>query len=127
MADVIKVTNTGLSIITGRIKGQGVEPNYLSTGTGTNVANNTDTTLQTPRSEARVACTTTQQTTVATNDTYQAVGTVTYSTTSGAITEAGLFDASSGGNLFLRASFDAININPGDSIQMTIKVQFVSA
>ena len=127
MADVLKVVNGGLAIITNRLKGAGTEPSYLGTGTGATGAAVTDTVLQTPRAEARVLGTSTQQLTVVTGDTYQVVATVTYASTSGAITEVGLFDASSGGNMFLHGTFSAINVNPGDSIQFTIKTQFVSA
>lgn len=34
MADVLKIVNNGLSIITNRLKGAGTEPNYLGSGTG---------------------------------------------------------------------------------------------
>ena len=125
--DVVVVTNVGLGIVTNRLKGSGTEPNYLHWGTGGTAAADTNTALQTPRAESRVAGTSTLQTTSTTNDTYQVVGTLTASGTAGAIVEAGLFDASTGGNLFLRATFDVINVSVGDSIQFTIKTQFDQA
>jgi hypothetical protein len=40
------------------------------------------------------------------------------------ITNAGLFDASTSGNLFIKGDFTGIVLNTGDSIQFTIKAQF---
>lgn len=42
----------------------------------------------------------------------------------GAITEAGVFDASSAGNMWLSASFSAINKAAGDSLQITWTLTF---
>lgn len=126
MADVVKLVATGRSIITARLRGTGTEPNYLGIGTGTTAPVDGNTTLETPRAESRISCTTTSQTTSTTNDTYRAVGTVTISGTSAAVTEVALFDASTSGNLFLRATHDVINLSVGDSIQYTINTQFTS-
>jgi hypothetical protein len=127
MPDTVVVTNTGLGITTNRIKGSGTEPNYVHWGTGATAAAEANTALQTPRAEARVAGTSTQQTTTTTNDTYQVIGTLTAASTSAAITEAGLFDAATSGNLYLRATFDPINVSVGDSIQFTIRVVYDQA
>ena len=40
------------------------------------------------------------------------------------ITNAGLFDASTSGNLFVKGDFTGIALNSGDSIAFTFKVQF---
>lgn len=120
MADVIKMLNGGLGIITNRIKGAGTEPKYVAWGTGTTAAVETNTALETESAEDRTEGTSTQQTTTTSNDTYQVIGTITSLSTQ-AITEVGLLDASSGGNAFMRATFDAINLNADDSIQFTIK------
>lgn len=122
------VTNAGKAIITNRLKGAGSEPLNIQWGTGTTAEAATQTALVTP-SDARVAGTSTQQTTTVTNDTYQVVGTLTAGGAL-AITEAGLFDAigtgnpATGGNMFMRAVFSVINVATGDSIQFTLKVQF---
>ena len=63
------------------------------------------------------------QYTSTTNDTYQVVGTQTAGTGE-TITNAGLFDASTSGNLFVKGDFTGIALNSGDSIQFTFKVQF---
>jgi hypothetical protein len=117
------LTNVGKGIVTNRIKGAGSEPNYVHWGTGTTVAAATQTALVTASAEARVAGTSTQQTTTTTSDTYRVVATLTSASTQ-AITEAGLFDASTAGNMFVRGDFAAINLANGDSIQFTINVQF---
>lgn len=114
--------NAGKAIVTSRLKGSGTEPNFVAIGTGAGTAAATDTTLFT-EVESRVAGTSTQQTTTVTNDTYQSVGTIT-ATASRAVTNAGLFDASTAGNLFMKGDFATINLSTGDSIQVTAKVAF---
>ncbi len=122
MASVL--TNAGKAIITNRIKGAGTEPNYIAWGTGAGTAAVTDTTLFTEASEARVAGTSTQQTTTTSNDTYQVVGTMTVAGAGKTITNVGLFDASTAGNLFVKHDFTGVALNVGESIQFTLKNQF---
>jgi hypothetical protein len=121
MATVL--ANAGKAIITNRIKGAGTEPNYVAWGTGAGTAAATDTTLFTESAEARVAGTSTQQTTTTTSDTYQVIGTMTASA-GRTITNAGLLDASTSGNLFVKGDFTGIVLNSAESIQFTFKVQF---
>lgn len=116
------LVNTGKAIVTNRIKGAGTEPTYVGWGTGAGTTAATDTTLFT-ETGSRVSGTSTQQTTSTTNDSYQVVATQTAGS-SLAITNAGLFDASTSGNLFAKGDFSTINLNSGDSIQFTFKVQF---
>jgi hypothetical protein len=117
------VTNAGLAIITNRMKAAGTEPNYVAWGTGAGTAAVGDTTLFTEASEARVVGTSTRVTTTQTNDTYQVVGTLT-ADAGKTITNAGLFDASTSGNLFVKGDFTGVVLALGESIQFTIKVQF---
>jgi len=128
MATVL--TNSGRDIITNRLKGSGTEPLYVGWGTGSGTASATDTTLFTERdtdlSSAgpnRTVGTSTRVTTSVTNDTYQVVATRT-ATGAGTVTNAGTFDAASGGNLFVKGDFTGIGLSSGDSIQFTIKLQF---
>jgi hypothetical protein len=116
------LVNTGKAVVTNRIKGSGTEPNYVAWGTGAGTAAATDTTLFT-ETGTRVSGTSTQVTTSTTNDTYQVVGTQTAGGTL-AITNAGLFDAITVGNLFVKGDFTTINLSSGDSIQFTFKTQF---
>ncbi len=62
-------------------------------------------------------------TTTTTNDSYQVTGTRT-ATGSGTVTVSGLFDAASGGNLFVKGDFAGIALVSGDSIAYTFKVVF---
>ena len=109
--------------------GSGTEPKYGLWGLGTTAAAVTDSGLQTAAAEtSRVTGSTSRTTTTATNDTYQIVVTVTNTSgTNQAITEFGLWDASTSGNFFLHAVFSADNVSSAsDSIQFTVNVAFVS-
>lgn len=119
------LVNTGKAVVTNRVKNGATgatEPNYVAWGTGAGTTGLTDTTLFTENG-SRVAGTSTQQTTTTTSDTYQVVGTLT---AGGAltITNAGLFDASTSGNLFVKGDFTGVVLASGDSIQFTFKTQF---
>lgn len=125
------VTNAGRDIVTNRIKGAGTEPLNIGWGTGAGTAAVADTTLFTEKlvdlttsaGTDHTAGASTRQTTTVTNDTYQVIGTRT-ATGAGTVTNAGLFDAASGGNLFLKGDFTGIGLSSGDAIQFTIKAVF---
>jgi hypothetical protein len=127
MADVVLVSNTGLGIITNRIKGGGSEPKYLGWGTGTTPPLATNTGLQTPAPEARAAGTSSQYTIDKVNDTYQVVATLTCQGSAKTISEIGLFDAVAAGNLFVRGTFTGIPLNVDDAVQFTINTKFNQA
>ena len=119
------MVNTGKAVVTNRVKNGATgatEPNYVAWGTGAGTTALTDTTLFT-ETGTRTAGTSTQQTTTTTSDTYQVIGTQTAGS-SLTITNAGLFDASTSGNLFVKGDFTGIALNSGDSIQFTFKTQF---
>jgi hypothetical protein len=61
-------------------------------------------------------------TTSVTGDTYQVTGTVTASA-SRSVDEAGLFDASSVGNMGFSATFPVVSLASGDAIAFTDKIQ----
>jgi len=127
MADVTTVTNAGLAITTNRVKGSGTEPKYVAWGTGTTAPSVTQTALITAAAEASTDGTSTQETTTTTSDTYQVVGTIVCTGSAKAITEVGLFDASTDGNMFMRGTFSAINVSVGDGVQFTIKTVYDQA
>lgn len=145
MANV--VTNTGREIISGSViqvgSGPGHSvPKYMTWGTGTSTALVTDTamttedysTTQTGGNACRVLATMSQVTTSVTNDTVQAVGTLTAAADAPTIAECGLFDTigtsagpttpPSGGNMFTHSNFTGVALSAGDAIQFTIQVQF---
>src|SRR6266508_3425089 len=124
------VVNGGLGITTNRLKGAGTEPLNVGWGTGVGTTAKTDTTLFTEALVSLAAGTTdhtvgtsSRVTTTVTNDTYQVVATRT-ATGAGTVTNAGLWDAASGGNLFLKGDFTGIGLASGDSILFTIKCQY---
>ena len=128
-----KVVNGGLAIVTTRMSAAGTEPKYIGWGTGAGTTAVTDTTLFT---EAKVDLTagTTDHTTgtpgrttvTVTNDNYQVTGTRS-ATGAGTVTNAGLWDAASGGNLFLKGDFTGIGLASGDSIAFTINCTFTTS
>jgi hypothetical protein len=121
-------TNAGAAIVSNRVIQAGTAPKNIGWGIGTTAAAVTDTALQTESAPTtaggRTVGTESRVTTSVTNDTYQVAGTVT-ATSSLAITEAGLFDAVSAGNMLLHSVFSAINVNSGDSIAFTFGLKFV--
>jgi hypothetical protein len=90
---------------------------YHDSGTGTTAESNADTGLETPTGLARVAGTQ-ADTSSGTTGNYRTVATITYNA-SYAITEHGVFNASTAGTLLDRSVFAAINVANGDSIQFT--------
>jgi len=86
--------------------------NFHDSGTGTTAATSTDSGLQTQAGPATRATGT--QSNPVTNQ-YRSVGTIAYTGTL-AITEWGLFSASTSGTMWDRRVFSAINVVNGDSI-----------
>jgi hypothetical protein len=125
------VVDGGLDIVTNRMKGAGTEPLNVGWGTAAGTTARTDTTLFTEKlvdlttsaGTDHTAGASTRQTSNTTNDTYQVIATRT-ATGAGTVTNAGLFDAASGGNLFLKGDFTGIGLSSGDAIQFTVKAVF---
>lgn len=88
--------------------------NFHDCGTGTTAEAQAQTALVTPAGTARVSGT---QSAPAANA-YRSVATVSFTSTL-AITEHGVFSASSAGTMLDRSVFAAINVVNGDSIQFT--------
>jgi hypothetical protein len=91
---------------------------YHDSGVGTTDPAVGDTDIETTDGESRATGT---QTEGASANIYRSVGTIAY-TTSKAITEHGLFNASTGVTLMDRSEFAAINVVNGDSIQFTYEL-----
>lgn len=124
------LTNVGAGIQAKRMVGATptqTEPKYIAMGVGATGAAHTaavgDIALQS-EVETRTTGTTSTTTTTVTNDTYQCVGTVA-ATSPRNVDEAGLFDASSAGNMMISATFPVQALLTGDSIQFTFKNKFV--
>lgn len=122
------LTNAGKALSASQLNGTtSTPPKYIGIGTGATGAARTavaaDTALST-EVETRATGTNTVVTTSVANDTFQTVGTITCTSTAKAIDEAGLFTAASGGTMFLSATFAVINLQVGDSLQITGKCQY---
>jgi len=91
---------------------------FHDSGVGTTAAAIGDTDIETTDGESRATGT---QTEGASANIYRSVGTISYTTTK-AITEHGLFNASTSGELMDRHVFSAINVVNGDSIEFTYEL-----
>ena len=89
--------------------------NFHDSGTGTTAATSTDSGLQTQAGPATRATGT--QSNPVTNQ-YKSIGTISYTSTL-AITEWGIFSAATGGTMWDRRVFSAINVVNTDQIQFT--------
>lgn len=96
--------------------------NYHDCGTGGTAEAVGNTALTTPYGGSRAVGT---QSTPGSTNIYRSVGTVSFTSTL-AITEHGIFTASSSGTMFDRSLFSAINVVNGDSIQFTFELTLPS-
>jgi len=86
---------------------------YHDSGIGTTSAAIGDTDIETTDGEARAVGTQVENA----HNIYESVGTIAYTSTK-AITEHGLFNASTGVTLLDRHTFSAVNVENGDSIKL---------
>lgn len=127
MATTSVVTNLGRSCLVNRAGGSngsfGAPPFFVNVGTGAGVATNAQTSLYSEVGTARLAATGSRLTTTVTNDTgvwsatYTATGTIT-------LTNAGVFDAATAGNLLAALSFDAVTLQASEQLTLAFQVQF---
>jgi len=117
-------TNVGKAISAQKFSGGNATTfNRIGWGTGAGTAAIADTTLFVEAAETRATATLTVLTGTVTNDTFQAVGTLT-SLTGQTITNAGVFDTATVGNLLEKADFTGIPLLANDSIQFTFQLRF---
>jgi hypothetical protein len=117
------VVSAGLAYIASRMKdATATVMSHMGVGTGTAAAVAGDTGLGSPL-DARVALdSTTIVTTSATGDSVQYVATFGAGASTGAITEAGIFNALTGGTMLCRTVFAVINKGALDTLVITWKV-----
>lgn len=110
------VVNNGLNFIVSRMKeATATVMSHMTLGTGTTTPIGGDTTLEAEIAGARVALT---STTVAANQiTY--VATFPAGIGTGAVTEAGVLNAASGGAMLCHTVFPVVNKQIGDSMTVT--------
>ena len=117
------LTNTGKAQVAGLINGVVTTPfTYVAIGTGTTAESATDTALA--NETHRTSGTTSRDTTNVTNDTavIQATFTGVWGTGGEDISESGVFDASTGGNMLARQTFTARHLEGDDTLQVTWKI-----
>lgn len=114
------VVNGGIALTASLLVGSGTAPSHAAIGTGTTEPQVTDTALA--AEYARGSASRSLTTTAVTDDT--AVFEREFSFTEEvSITESGLFNASSSGTLFSRATFTAVPLKYGDILLIRWKVQ----
>lgn len=118
------LTELGRAILGNRLKGSGTEPKYIGVGTGAGVSAAADTTLFAEVADGRVTGTSALITTSTTNDTYEVTGTYT-APAARAITNAGLWDAVTSGQLFMKGDFAVINLDTNDQLTLKMRTQFI--
>lgn len=120
------VVNAGKAQVAGLINGATSGAfTYIAVGTGATAPAAGDTALGAEIIDsglARASATCTRVTTSVTNDTAQLA--VTFNVTgTKAVTESGVFNSSSGGTMLCRQTFSAINVQSGDTLSITWKIQ----
>lgn len=117
------VVNTGFAFITSRMTGtSSAVMSHMGIGSGTTAASGTQTALVTPLGSRVALSSTTRVSTNVTNDAVQFVASFPAGTGTGAVTEAGLFNAVTGGDMLARTVFPVINKGANDSMTITWKV-----
>jgi hypothetical protein len=108
------VVTTGKNFIASRMKdGTATVMSHMAIGSGTTAAAIGDTTLETELGRVSLASTTVTDNAVA------YVATIPAGTGTGAVTEAGLLNAGSGGTLLCRTVFAVINKGAADTLGIT--------
>ena len=118
------LTNVGEDWVCQRLAGSGAmssnNGSHVGIGTGATGETKGDTALVT-EVETR-ATTTVSVTGSGATAKYQAAGAAITATTSRAIQEAGLFSASTTGNMYIRATFTTINLATNDTLAVTFTI-----
>lgn len=116
MADIY--TDAGEDLTADILDGTSSAPTWrVGWGTGAGTAAKADTTLFTEAAEARVASTNSQPS----SNVNQFLAILT-SLSAQTITNAGLFDAASAGNMLLKSDFTGIVLANGDKIEFTFQL-----
>jgi len=121
---IVNAGKAEAAALLGAITG-GAAFNHLAVGTSSVAAAAGDTALGaeiTTGGLARAASTNTQVTTTVTGDTLQMVKEWT-ATASHSVTEAGAFNAATGGDMLCRQIFSTISLVSGDKLEVTYKIQ----
>lgn len=120
------ITAAGIVIAAKRLGGVTANPvGYMAIGIGTPAANALGSEITTGGGE-RAAVTPASYTITATNDSIRSTKTYTF-TDDFSVTEEGLFDAASTGNMIAAASFPSVGVSSGDQLVLTHDLQMGAA
>jgi len=122
------ITNVGYAQVAGLINGVVTTPfKYVAVGDGSSTSpgscaapSASDTALG--HEVSRVSATVGRTTTTVTNDTATWSATFNF-TASYSLCEAGIFDASTGGNMLSRVTYSVVNVVSGDTLVINWKIQ----
>jgi hypothetical protein len=116
------VVNTGLNVIANRLVGVSKNPiSHMAIGTGTTAANSADIGLEIPKASRVVASSITAVAGVVT-----VVTTFAGSTHAGIITEAGLFNSLTAGEIISRVVFAPYVLGSSDALTITWTLTFAN-
>ena len=107
------VVTAGKNWVADRMNNANAVMSHMAVGTGTNAAAAGDTTLQTENDRNALTSTT------VTNNAVAYVATWAAGDATAALTEAGILDAASGGDLLARTVFSVVNKGAADSMTIT--------
>jgi hypothetical protein len=117
------VVNTGLAHITSRLLGTSSNVmSHMALGAGTTAAAAGDTALESQLGSRKALTSSTQSGT--NNESIVYVATFSAGEGTGAVTEAGIFNASTSGTMLCRTVFSVVNKAAGDTLQVTWTVTF---
>lgn len=117
------VVNTGLAHITSRLLGTSSNVmSHMALGAGTTAAAAGDTALESQLGSRDALTSSTQSGT--NNESIVYVATFSAGEATGAVTEAGIFNASTSGTMLCRTVFSVVNKAAGDTLQVTWTVTF---
>lgn len=114
------IVTSGKNLLAAILGASGTKPSHLAVGTGTTAPAAGQTALVSEIG-TRVSLTHSNPS----SNVWRMVGTFGPGNATGAITEAGLFNASSGGTMFARQTFAVINKDENDSLEITWEITFV--
>jgi hypothetical protein len=117
------VVNTGLGHITSRLLGTSSNVmSHMALGSGTTAAAAGDTALESQLGSRKALTSSTQSGT--NNESIVYVATFSAGEATGAVTEAGIFNASTSGTMLCRTVFSVVNKAAGDTLQVTWTLTF---
>lgn len=117
------VVNTGLGHITSRLLGTSSSVmSHMALGSGTTAAAAGDTALGSQLGSRKALTSSTQS--GSNNESIVYVATFVAGEGTGAVTEAGIFNASTSGTMLCRTVFSVVNKAAGDTLQVTWTVTF---